>query len=230
MYRARAQQKLLALVALVASAACSNHDVTNAVATTAAGLSIVTATNQQIAAVGAVLAAPLSVMVVDQSGNPASGAAVTWTVLSGGGSLTPSSSTSDVDGLATTTWRLGSAVGVDSVRASLANGQSVVFTASATSGTFANLVLVSGDAQSVTAGSATAPLAVRAVDASGNPVVGVPITWTTTGGGTLSVATGVTDASGMAQVVLTTGTTTGAYTVSAMAGTAPLIVFTGVGM
>ena len=105
------------------------------------------------------------------------------------GTLSAASNTTDANGNATVNLTLGNTAGVDSVRASLANGASVILTATATSGAFTNLVMVSGDAQSVTAGATTQAFVIRAVDQFGNSVTGVPITWATTGGGTLSAMT-----------------------------------------
>jgi adhesin/invasin len=138
-------------------------------------------------------------------------------------------STSNATGDATIVWTLGATAGENTARAFLANGQSVTFTATGVAGAFASLAMVSGDAQTVTAGAATQPLVVRAVDANGNAVAGVTVTWTSTGGGTLDQTTTTTDAAGMAQVVLTTSAIPGAYTVTATSGAATPITFNGSG-
>src|SRR5688572_19748525 len=51
--------------------------------------------NDQQGTPGMALPLPLSVQVTDAAGNPASGTAVTWSVLSGGGSISPASSTTN---------------------------------------------------------------------------------------------------------------------------------------
>ena len=61
------------------------------------------------------------------------------------------------------------------------------------------------------------PLIVHIADAAGNPVAGVTVTWTTTGGA-LSAASTTTDASGNTQVTLTAGAAAATYTVTATAG------------
>ncbi len=220
----------MAILALAALAACGGSDdkLTSAVGPTPTSLSITTGTNQSGTA-GSALASPLSVRVVDENGNGASGATVSWTVGTGGGTLGGATSTTDPNGIATMTWTLPTTAGRYTVTASIANGQSVTFNATATAATATSLVLVSGNNQSVAHGTATQAFVVKAVDASGKPVAGVPITWATTGGGTLSATSGTTDANGQAQVTLTTSSTAGAFTVTASSGTLTPVVFNGAG-
>lgn len=74
-----------------------------------------------------------SVIVRDDGGSPLAGVTVTFAVTSGGGSLTGSTPVTDAAGIATvTSWTLGSAVGSNTVRASVASLPPVVFTATAT--------------------------------------------------------------------------------------------------
>jgi hypothetical protein len=220
----------VAILALAVLAACgADSDITNVVTATATSLSITTGTNNQTGAVGSTLATPLSVKVVDQNGNALRAAPVSWTVGTNGGTLAGSTSTTDANGIATMTWTLPSVPGSYTVTASIANGQAVTFNATATSATAASLILVSGNNQSVAHGTATQAFVVKAVDASGSPVAGVPITWATTGGGTLSATSGTTNASGLAQVTLTTSSTAGGFTVTASSGTLTPITFNGTG-
>ena len=220
----------IAILALAALAACGGDDEgTNVVTQTPTSLSITTGTNNQTGVVGAALATPLSVKVVDQNGAAVAGATVTWTVSTGGGTLSKATSTTDASGIATTTWTLPNAAGAYTVAAAIANGQSVTFNATATASTATTLSIVSGNNQSVAKGTVTQALVIKAVDQFGNPVTGVPITWATTGGGTLSATTGTTGATGQAQVTLTTSSTAGPFTVTASSGTLTAIVFNGSG-
>src|SRR5439155_23135805 len=57
--------------------------------------------------VGSTLATPHNVLVTDANGNPVGNVTVTWAPASGGGSVNPTSSTTDVNGHATTTRTLG---------------------------------------------------------------------------------------------------------------------------
>ena len=67
------------------------------------------------------------------------------------------------------------------------------------------------------AGTSAGTFAVKVVDATGLAVSGVAVTFTTTGGGTVSPASAITDASGLASTQVTLGTIAGAVTVSANA-------------
>lgn len=175
--------------------------------------------------VGANLAQPLVVRAEDQGGTPVEGAVVVWTILSGGGTVTPSQSVTGPDGLASTTFRLGSAVGGQSARATLAGAAAVTFSATATSAPASQLLLVSGNNQAATV-KATLPqrLVVRAADAFGNPRTGVGVVFNVTlGGGTLSAASATTDLDGFAGVDWTLGQTAGTQRVTATtSGIAPL--------
>jgi YVTN family beta-propeller protein len=54
------------------------------------------------------LAAPITVLVTDNYSNPVSGVSVSFTVPSGGGSVSPATSTTNANGRASTTWTIGS--------------------------------------------------------------------------------------------------------------------------
>lgn len=225
----RASRALVAAASLALLGACKDKPsnlVTPVLATT---LTINSGSSGQTGVVGTALANPISVRVSDVAGNPVSGVTVTWTVVDSGGSTSASTTTTDINGNTSVTWTLGRKVGVDSLVASLANGVSVTITANAVAGPFSNLVLVSGNTQSVAAGTVTAPMIVRAVDANGNPVSGVAVTWTTTGGGTLSSTSTTTGADGTTSVTLTTNATAGPFTTTATTSTGAPITFNGTG-
>jgi hypothetical protein len=74
--------------------------------------------NAQSGAPGSALANPLVVRITDAGGNPKSGATVTFTVTSGGGSLSTTTATTNAAGLATSgTWTLGAGQCGQTVRA-----------------------------------------------------------------------------------------------------------------
>ena len=209
---------------LTGSPVTFNATGTAGAATTIAAVS----TTTQSAPVGAAVSAPPSVRVTDVNGNPVSGVAVTFTVVSGGGTTSPASGASvstNASGLATlASWTLGTAAGTNSVTASAAGltGSPVTFNATGTAGAAANITAVSVTTQSAVAGSAVAaPPSVRVTDASGNPVSGVSVTFTVTaGGGATSPASGATittNASGLATLTSwTLGTAVGANSVTAV--------------
>jgi len=134
MHQAGRTRKLIALLALVAIGACGGSDDSTAPSQSNTSLNLLVTgnTNGQSAAVGSKLPYPIAVTVVNGNGSPQSGVAVSWSVISGGGSLSNSTTVSDEGGLTFVDWTLGSVPGTDSVRASVENGPSVIFTAKAT--------------------------------------------------------------------------------------------------
>lgn len=79
---------------------------------------------------GAALSDPIVVRVT-RDGSPVSGQSVSWSVSAGGGSVTPTTSTTDTNGDASTTWTLGAAAGGNALEASAAGatGSPLTFTA-----------------------------------------------------------------------------------------------------
>lgn len=92
----------------------------------------------------------------------------------------------------------------------------------------AAVAAVSGSGQAATVGLlATNPLVVRVTNAGGKGVQGVTVSWAvTSGGGSLTAASTVTGADGLAQVQWTLGTRAEAQTVSATVQGLPPAVFT----
>jgi len=220
----RGSASVMTAMLVCASVACSDSD-SNTAPAVATTITANASANGQSGTVGQALATPISVHVADQNETGMAGATVTWAVRAGAGSVSAATSTTDASGDATITWTLGNLMGVDSLTAAIGSGASVVITANATAAGLASLFKVSGDSQSVAAGSATQPLAVKAVDQFGNPVANAAVTWTISDGATLDAATVNTDASGMAHVTVTTGAVAGAFTVTATSGSAPPVVF-----
>jgi hypothetical protein len=173
---------------------------------------------------------PFVVVVKDANGNPVSGFAVTFTVGSGGGTLSATSATTNAQGQAQTTLTLGSSAGTNTVNANATGltGSPVTFTASATAGTATQLAIASGNNQTAAIGKQLAmPLVVVAKDGIGNPVANVTVTFAvTSGGGTLSATSAVTNTMGQAQTMLTVGGSPGTNTVSASAAGVTAVTFT----
>ena len=189
-----------------------------------ASIAIVSGTPQS-GPIGSTLAQPFVVLIEDQNGQPVEGIVVTWQVTSGGGIITPSQSTSDVNGLASATLRLGTTLGVNTVTARIDQSSSVLFTATATTAAPSSLIVAGGDAQSgVVATQLLQDLVVRATDAVGNPKAGVVVSFAvTSGGGSLSASSAITDATGLASVRWTLGTLAGSQTaIASVSGLAPL--------
>jgi hypothetical protein len=126
----------IAASALAIAAACSNNgDNFNAVIPNPPGVSIVVTSNNQSATVGLALAQPIVVRVTagpDGTGGPIGNVVVTWTVLSGGGSVSVGTSTTDSQGFASVIWTVGPVAGTNTLSASIPTGDAVIFTATGT--------------------------------------------------------------------------------------------------
>jgi adhesin/invasin len=162
--------------------------------------------------VGTALGTPHEVLVTDANGNPVAGVTVTWAAASGGGSVAPTSSVTDVNGHATTTRTLGITPGTQTTTASatLAGGPATV-TFSITATVSASTMTKNGGFDQIDTAGATlpTPLSVKVTDNFSNPVANVLITWTVTdGGGHVAPDTSRTDGSGIATTSWTLGTTT----------------------
>ncbi|HTY06289.1 MAG TPA: Ig-like domain-containing protein [Gemmatimonadales bacterium] len=160
--------------------------------------------------IGATLGVLDSVKVTDTFGNPISGVTVTWAA-GGAGSLTPTGSTTNAQGIATATRVLGSAAGVvtDTAKAAGLVGSPVTFTTTTNAGHAANIALNGGDAQTDTA-AATLPTAytVLITDRAGNAVSGTTVTWGVSGGGSITPSS-ISGVNGLATATRVLGTTAG---------------------
>ena len=114
----------------------------------------------QIGTVATGLPNPLVVAVLDDRGNPMSGQVVQWVVTAGGGTVTPTSATTDASGNTQTRATLGPQAGNHSfeARATGLTGSPVVFTATAAASPVNNVIvapaakaLVAGDTATLTA-------------------------------------------------------------------------------
>jgi adhesin/invasin len=158
------------------------------------------ATTAPSGAAGTVLPNPVEVRVLGSDNQPLAGVTVAFAV-DKGGTVTPASAVSDVNGIAATQWKLGNTAGPN-VLTSTAGGVSTTITATATAGRAANVALVAGDNQTVPA-SGAAPIApsVRVTDAFNNLVAGAPVSFTTlAGGGRVTGGLVLTNAQGIATV------------------------------
>ncbi|HZE76781.1 MAG TPA: Ig-like domain repeat protein, partial [Gemmatimonadales bacterium] len=121
-------------------------------------------------------------------------------------------------------WVLGPHAGPQRVDARIVGSDQLVasFSATASAGAVASFGIVQGDKQRAPAG-ATLPdsLVVRALDAQSNPVAGVLVNWTVTGGGSVSTDQVPTGPDGRAAVRRTLGPAAGTQTTVANAGSVP---------
>jgi adhesin/invasin len=220
---AGAQSTTASAAGLAGSPVTFNHTATPG---NAAGVQPVSGDGQR-APPRTTLPDPIEVAVTDADGNPVSGAAVTWVITAGGGSVDPTTSVTDATGHASTTWTLGPSVGSNTVDAVVSGVGIAHFTATAVAGSAAKIVIVSGNNQSGQVGTQLgADLVVQVQDADGNAVSGATVTWSVvSGGGTVAPATTTTGANGQASAEWTLGNTLGGQKVRASAGAAGQVDF-----
>ena len=190
--------------------------------------------------VGEQLAKPFVVSVLDQDGSAFTGAVVSFSVTTGGGTLSATTVTTDANGRAATRLTLGSQPGTNTVEATVEGLEPETFTAIGQATTDSDgddeqaddeqampqsLTMVSGEGQAGQAGATLAePFVVSVLDQNGSAYAGAVVTFSVTaGGGTLSATTATTNASGQARSTLTLGSDPGPNTVSAtVAGLEPV--------
>lgn len=183
----------------------------------------------QAGMVNAMLADSLVVRVTDAGGSAVQGASVTFTPAAGSGTVSATTVLTDALGRAGVRWTLGTIVGTHSVVVSSGALAPLTFTATARAGLATLIEKISGDAQTGPAGlPLPESLVVRLRDQFGNVVPGSMVVWTPDEhGGTVRGASSLTDANGLSRVEWTI--TEGEHAVSATAGSAGNVVFTGTG-
>jgi len=132
----------------------------------------INAGNAQSAAASTLLPTPLAVLVTDVGGNPIAARAITWAVVTGGGSVDSATSHTSVAGIATTRWTFGASAGAQSVSATSSGltGSPLTFTATASGGVASTTV--TPHIETITALNATFALVAQAKDGSNNSVAG----------------------------------------------------------
>jgi Big-like domain-containing protein len=188
----------------------------------AANLEIVDG-DEQIGQVGLALGEQVVVRVTDTQDRPVPNQDVTFTIGSGGGTVAPTTVATNSTGLAAAGWTLGPNAGNQLLRVQTPRGGStstleVTFRATAVAGSGSVLVGVTGDDQTGPVSSALADsLVVKVTDALGNPVANIEVTWTVSGGGSISPASVFTDEDGLAAAERVLGPSAGAESAQAAA-------------
>jgi Bacterial Ig-like domain (group 2)/Regulator of chromosome condensation (RCC1) repeat/Bacterial Ig-like domain (group 1) len=189
--------------------------------------------DNQSATVGQAVATRPAVIVKDAHGNLVAGATVTFAVTAGGGSVTGASPTTDASGVATVgAWTLGTTAGANALTATASGIDPIGFTATGTPAAPASLTKHAGDGQSATVNEAVATNpTVLVTDSYGNPISGATVTFSvTSGGGSVTGGTSVTDAAGKASVgSWTLGKVAGSNTLNASVPGVTAAVFSATG-
>jgi adhesin/invasin len=120
----------------------------------------------------------VTVRVTASNSRPLAGQTVTFTVGGGGGAVTAASAVTTATGEATTRWRLGNTLGVQTLNAQVGTLTPLTITANVSAGAPATVALSAGNAQSAAVGTAL-PVrpAVVVRDAGNNPVAGVQVSF-----------------------------------------------------
>ena len=179
------------------------------------GLEIVSGGDQE-GQPGTALENPFIVEVRDQSDKPLPGVQVTFSVTSGGGTLSATSITTDSNGQSESTLTLGPNPGTNTVTVSVAGiTQTETFNAEGVR-TPKTLEIVSGkDQEGLPSAALDNPFVVEVRDQTDKPLLDVEVTFSvSSGGGTLSVTSATTDANGRAESTLTLGPNPGTNTVT----------------
>jgi hypothetical protein len=172
----------------------------------------------QTGTVGTAVEVAPAVIVTNESGAPAEGVSVIFSVTAGGGSVQGGTVVTDAGGMARVAgWTLGTAAGANSLTASTVGLSDVIFTAAGVPDVPSLMALFAGDGQSAEAGMPLAnPLMVMVSDQYGNGVEDVPVDWQALHG-SVNPTTSTTDASGRAQTSWTLGVNAQTQTVTASA-------------
>ena len=172
--------------------------------------------DNQVDTVGQTLPIALAVRVADAFDNPVAGVVISWAVVDDGGSLSQAADTTDADGIASTSWTLGTAMTpTDSVQLVQATGVGLplTFTAFTVPGSVsASQTSVSAFPATITAssGSSASTLTITVRDQFGNVIKGKPVVLSATGtGNTLTQPATTTNSDGMATGTLSTTVTEG---------------------
>lgn len=87
--------------------------------------------NGQPGSVGQPLEAPLTVQVLDANDQPVPDVRVAWSIVSGGGTVTPEIGNTGLDGKSSAAWTLGATVGAQTLTATAGSLAALTFTATA---------------------------------------------------------------------------------------------------
>jgi len=195
----------LALVGLVSS--CGDGDPKDVTPPPVDGLQVLKAAptgDGQGGQVQQALLNALRVVVLDD-GDPKEGETVDWAGTGTNSSFNPSSSTTDVDGIATSTWTLAQEAGTQTASATVsgAAGSPLGFSAIAVPDVPAAIQLVSGNGQAGGVGTFSPDrLTVKVVDQYGNGVSGVQVDWIATAGFPVIPSVSSTGSNGEADILL----------------------------
>ena len=184
--------------------------------------------NGQSANTGTAVATAPAVRAGRDDGSPIPDVLVTFAITGGGGIVQGSPAISGADGIARATrWILGAAPGSNAVEARIVGKDPIAFQATGVQAVPATAVAGSPTSQTGFFGNFVgAPPSLRVNDNQGNPVAGVPVTFTATqGDGVLTGATATTDFDGQARLSAWRLGNAATHTVAASSGSLSPVTF-----
>jgi plastocyanin len=175
----------------------------------------VSAGNNQVAAAGTALPESLAAIVRDVGAAPLAGVNVTFTITSGGGSVSPASRVTGSDGIAKTRRTLGPNAGTQTVNAVAGSLVPALFSAVAQINGAVNIANASTGPLTDTVDAIKAEsLVVLVTNQDATPIQGVTVAWTSAGGA-VSPTSRATNAAGQSRTQFTYGTAAGNQTATA---------------
>lgn len=171
---------------------------------------------------------PIAVTVTDTYDNPVAGVSVSFAKTSGTGSVTPASGTTDTLGAAGASFTIGTALGTNTATATASSlqGSPVTFSRAGVAAAPASITTLGTAPAELVAGAAWPDsLRVLVKDTYDNPVRGATVAFATTGGGSVSPASALTDSSGQAAARFVTGTSPQTDTATATVSGLPRAIF-----
>lgn len=194
----------------------------------AASITVVAGEDQR-AAVGQALAAPVAAQIVSRTGRPIAGAAASFIVRGSIGAVAPEVDTSDTRGMVQAVWRLGTLPGRQQLAISVEGvAVSPVLTAEADPVSVNTRVTAAGGDLAAPAGdSLVEPVVVRVTDSAGAALADVPVAWSAHDRGAVASLGPRTDSLGEARARWTLGPKAGTQRLRVQVGNARLMpVFT----
>lgn len=186
-------------------------------APTAVRLSVVQGSTQTAAA-GTLLPTPIVLRVMGSDGNPMPKVPISFNVLAGGGAVDPPTAISDANGEVKARWTLGPGSQVQTLVGAAPGVDPVTLTAFGVLPS--DIVIAQGNNQNAKASAALpVQLVLRVVGANNVPIPGQTVALAiTSGGGSLSPQSAVTNAVGEVTIRWTLGPQTGLQMATATAG------------
>lgn len=177
---------------------------------------------------GAALTDSIRVQITDTFGNGVSGITITFATMVGGGSVSPTTVTSDAAGRAAARYSTGAVPGINTATATVSGLTPASFSVNTVAGAPSSLTKIGTDPAIVPAGG-TLNDSIRVVvrDGLGNGISGVQVVFAVTaGGGSISPSTVTSDVAGRAAARFTTGVVGGINTSTATVSGLPQVTFT----